>query len=315
MVDPFDSVAKNVQITDLSDNRTRDFSGILKGGPRQEITGPPYTDTSRPSPVNEIHNQSQHAAEFNRTVNQQRDFRSEYAATMWRKPHEAPTALSMSQSGSSNTGSGSTGSGQASEATLPSASSRPSQSPHATSSGIVPNQSPQLMMSNPPYAQSIHSQNTLGQNALRGMSHHQTQPPSTAQYGNPTGGRPAGMVPGAATGTGPASFNYPPAGQMWQQAPQQPQAAAPGAYGGYAAQAPPSGGSTAPQQMRHHSGGQLAPQFPGMPTMQAYGHQAAMYGEQTPRQYMTQNSPVQPAVTQSWSNQQPPTQQWWPNHQ
>ncbi|PTB78131.1 hypothetical protein M440DRAFT_1372451 [Trichoderma longibrachiatum ATCC 18648] len=52
---------------DLSDNRPRDYGGIVKGGPRQEITGPPYQDQTRPSPLVELHSQAHHAADFNRS--------------------------------------------------------------------------------------------------------------------------------------------------------------------------------------------------------------------------------------------------------
>ncbi|TQS31620.1 hypothetical protein Golomagni_08095, partial [Golovinomyces magnicellulatus] len=52
---------------DLNDTRPRDYSGIIKGGPRQEITGPAYQDQTRPSPLLELHSQAQHAAEFSRS--------------------------------------------------------------------------------------------------------------------------------------------------------------------------------------------------------------------------------------------------------
>ncbi|KAI7788969.1 RSC complex subunit Rsc7 [Diaporthe eres] len=53
------------------DSRRTDYSSILKTGPRQEITGPPYQDRSQPTAMPEIHAQAHHAAEYNRSVNQQ----------------------------------------------------------------------------------------------------------------------------------------------------------------------------------------------------------------------------------------------------
>ncbi|KAK8048585.1 chromatin structure-remodeling complex subunit rsc7 [Apiospora phragmitis] len=63
---------------DMNDNRTRDYSNFIKGGPRQEIAGPAYQDRTQSSPVTEIHAQAHHAAEFNRSVNQQREIRADY---------------------------------------------------------------------------------------------------------------------------------------------------------------------------------------------------------------------------------------------
>ena len=149
--------------SDLSDSsRPRDYGSIIKGGPRQEITGPPYQDQTRPSPLMEIHSQAHHAAEFNRSVNQQRDMRGEYLQSIWRRPHEQPASSSMSQP---------VGSG---ESALP-PTSRPSSSPHTAATGIsqpslVSSQSPQIMMTAPPYSQSIHAQNTSSQAPLRGMA-------------------------------------------------------------------------------------------------------------------------------------------------
>jgi hypothetical protein len=142
--------------SDLNDNRPRDYSGIIKGGPRQEITGPPYQDQTRPSPLGEIHSQASHAAEFNRNVNQQREMRGDYLQNVWRRPHEQP---------SSNLN-------QPNDPAIP--TTRSTNSPHTTTSGIsqppvVSSQSPQMMMTAAPsYPQTIHAQ--AGQAPIRGMS-------------------------------------------------------------------------------------------------------------------------------------------------
>lgn len=146
---------------ELSDTRPRDYGGIVKGGPRQEITGPAYQDQSRPSPLGEIHSQAHHAADFSRSVNQQRDMRNDYLQNIWRRPHEQPAAGNLAQPLGS------------SDSNLPS-TTRPSTSPHTTATGItqpagVSSQSPQMMMTGPPYTQSIHAQSTLGQAPARGM--------------------------------------------------------------------------------------------------------------------------------------------------
>lgn len=148
--------------SEFSDTRPRDFSGIIKGGPRQEITGPAYQDQTRSSAGGEINSQAHHAADFNRSVNQQRDMRSEYMQGIWRRPHEQPASSSLSQSVNSND-----------TANVP--TSRPSTSPHTTSAGVPPHQpavvssqSPQVMMAAPPYSPSVHSQNTMGPASMRG---------------------------------------------------------------------------------------------------------------------------------------------------
>lgn len=165
MGSPAGSAARMPGLTvgaEFNDTRPRDFSGIIKGGPRQEITGPPYQDQTRPSPLAEMHNQAHHAADFNRSVNQQRDIRSDYIQGIWRRPHEQPPS-SMSQQPVSSSDN---------NTNVP--TSRPSSSPHTTASGVaqqpaVTSQSPQMMMTTAPYSQSMHAPNTLGQAPIRSM--------------------------------------------------------------------------------------------------------------------------------------------------
>lgn len=138
---------------EIGDNRPRDFSNIIKGGPRQEITGPAYQDQTRPSPLTELHSQAHHAAEFNRSVNQQRDMRGDYLQGIWRRTHEQPVTSALNPT---------VGATDAAAAT-----SRPSSSPHTAAAGVtqpvVSSQSPQMLMTAAPYSQSIHAQNPLGQ--------------------------------------------------------------------------------------------------------------------------------------------------------
>lgn len=283
---------------EYNDTRSRDYSTILKTGPRQEITGPPYQDRIQPSPIPELHAQAHHAAEFNRSVNQQRDLRNDYMQTIWRRPHEQPPPTTLSQPVSST------------DAPVP--TSRAGPSTHATTSnlqqpGLVPNQSP-MMMSAAPYSQPLHAQNPVGQSTLRGMTHDSSQSTS----------RPTYSSPGSSATLPQATQNYSYSqGQMWPPTPQTPQHG----YSAYTTQSQPSPHPQQPPapQMRHSSGSGPVQQgsmpYSGMPGMgQGYGAGATpgMYSaDQTPRQYM-QSSPQAPAVTQGWSQPQAP-QQWWAN--
>jgi hypothetical protein len=293
------------QLSDLSDTRNRDYSGILKGGPRQEITGPAYQDQTRPTPIQDIHAQAHHAADFNRSVNQQREMRNDYIQGIWRRPHEQPATGSLTQQvGATDAASA------AAASTIP--TSRPSQSPHTAAtgmpqSGIVPTQSPQMMMTTPPYSQSIHAQNPISQAPMRGMVNpsQKNTKPTTLSPGT-AGNMPQG--PGAAQG-----YSYPASNQMWQQ----PAQTAQHGYSGYTTQGqqPHAQQQSPAPHLRQTASGQVQPgmQFSGMTNLnQGYASQG-MYADQTPRQYMAPNPQAPPAVTQGWSNTQTPTAQWWSN--
>lgn len=284
---------------DYNDTRSRDYSNILKSGPRQEITGPAYQDRTQPTPISELHAQAHHAAEFNRTVNQQRGMRSDYMQDLWRRPHEQPPSTTLSQPVG------------ATDASAP--ASRPAPSPHVpatamSSAGVVPNQSP-MMMTAAPYSQPIHAPNSVPQGGMRGMAQAPAQNSS----------RPTNSSSGSSGAMQPATQNYNyPQNQMWPPTPQTPQHG----YSAYTAQSQPSPHpqqSPAPQ-LRHSSGSsQVQPNnmsYSGMPGMgQGYGttNQGIYNADQTPRQYMHQSAPA-PAVTQPWSQQQTPAQ-WWTTQQ
>ncbi|KAF4471922.1 nuclear localization NPL6 [Fusarium albosuccineum] len=281
--------------SELSDSRPRDYSGILKGGPRQEITGPAYQDQTRPSPLGELNAQAHHAADFNRSVNQQRDMRNDYLQGIWRRPHEQPASNLTQQP-------------VASTDTTSVATSRPSHSPHTTATaisqqpGMVSTQSPQMMMTTAPYSQSISAQSNLTQAPMRGMAHSPTQ----------SNTRPTPVLPGSTSSMsqGTPSYNYQSGQGMWPQTPQTPQHN----YGSYTAQSQAPHPSQSPaSHLRQSSSGQMPAnmQFPGMAGMQ-YGAGQSMYPtDQTPRQYMPQGGAAGPAVTQGWSGQHSPAQQWW----
>ena len=292
---------------DLTDTRPRDYSTtFVKGGPRQEITGPAYQDRTQPTPMSEINQHAHQTAEFNRTVNQQRGMRADYMQGLWRRPHEQPA----------------TSQPIGTEPLLP--ASRPVLSPHAAtvtmppsnpSSNIMTSHSPQMMMSAAPYSQPVHSQPSLGQAPMRGMTQ-----PSPQQKQN----RPSNMQQGA-TGSMPQGQpgynNYGSSNQMWGP-PQTPQA--PQQYSSYTTQAQqsPHPQQSSIPQLRHQGGTpQMQPgtmQYPGMQSMgQNYpGPGQGMYPpEQTPRQFLPQqNQGTAPPASQSWPNPQTPSgSNWWPN--
>ncbi|KAI1174908.1 chromatin remodelling complex Rsc7/Swp82 subunit-domain-containing protein [Nemania sp. FL0916] len=300
MMGPLGTSTRMPMITvgpDMNDTRARDYSNFVKGGPRQEITGPAYQDRTQPTAISEIHQHAHQAAEYNRTVNQSRNGRSDYLQEVWRRPHEQPaTSQSVVAEPSLST-------------------TRPGQSPHATpagltSSGILPNQSPQLMMTTPPYSQTIHSQQPMGQPSMRAMpqpSNQKQTRPSSLQSG------PGGMPQAAPT------YSYGSSNPMWgAQAPQTPQQ-----YAGYTTQAQ---GSPHPQQppapqLRHPSGtAQMPSSTMPYPNMQGLGHaypgqgQAMYPPDQTPRHFMPQNPGSAPGGTSNWTNPQNSAGgSWWPN--
>lgn len=285
---------------EYNDSRSRDYSNILKTGPRQEITGPPYQDRTQTTPMGELHAQAHHAAEFNRSLNTQREARGDYMQTFWRRPHEQPATTLPS-----------------STADATAATSRPGPISQSGASGMpqqnmLPSQSPQMMMTAAPYSQPISAHNPMQGSMRAGTSQtptlHQYQTKSTNMYAGSTGGM----------AQAPGGYNYPSTGgQMWPQTPQTPQYS----YS-HPSQAQPSPHQPSPSatQMRHPGQNNQVPTglpYAGMPGMsQAYPSQSpSLPYDQTPRGYMQQPQSAGPAVTQSWSGQQQQPTQWWSGQQ
>ena len=65
--------------------------------PRQDITGPPYIDTTRTSNETELMSQATHAAEFSKQLNMGRDFRKNMLEDYWQRPHDPPVSTPQSQ--------------------------------------------------------------------------------------------------------------------------------------------------------------------------------------------------------------------------
>ncbi|EPE09173.1 chromatin remodelling complex subunit-like protein [Ophiostoma piceae UAMH 11346] len=273
---PF-SAAAPPPMPDYSDTRSRDYSSILKTGPRQEITGPPYQDRSQASPIGEVQQQAHHAADFNRSVNQQRDMRQDYMQSYWRRPHEqppppanlTPQQLSTTEASIPSSRAGTSTSGPAG------AMAQPSMVHH----------SPQMMMTAAPYSQTLNAPSSL---------------PSSIQ-------RSSGMPQ-------PPNYNYPPSTQMWPQTPQY--SYSPAAPPHQQPHQPPSSSQMRHSSTSSQVPPNSLP-YSGMPGMsQGYPSQSpALPYEQTPRQYMHPPGSGSPAVTQGWQGQQQNSSQWWPNQQ
>ncbi|KAJ4150790.1 hypothetical protein LMH87_011524 [Akanthomyces muscarius] len=266
---------------DLNDNRPRDYSGIVRRGPRQEITGPAYQDQTRPSPAMELHSQTHHAAEFNRSVNQQRDMRGDYLQGIWHRPHEQPPSSLTQPVGTSDAA----------------PTSRATASPHAAAAGLpqpggVASRSPQMMMTNAPYSQGIGAQ--MGQGMRQGST------------GSINAGQPG--------------YNYQSGQQMWPQNPQAAQGAY-GSYTTQGQQPHPSQspasmrqpGSGQMQNMQFPPMGAM-PQYGGQQSMYAADQTPRQYMQQPAagqpgvgQAWQGQHSPTQPPPPQ----QQQQQQQWW----
>ncbi|OBT80053.1 hypothetical protein VF21_01152 [Pseudogymnoascus sp. 05NY08] len=141
---------------DQNELRLGEYRNVSR--PRQEITGPAYQDRTQTSPPGELLTQSHHAAEYNKQVNQQRNFRGKYIEEIWRQPHEPlvpslPPTTSLSDN-------------------LPSVT-QSLQSPHQGTSNVqqpmLLNQPGQSMISGASYTQPPHQPNPLAQTPMRGV--------------------------------------------------------------------------------------------------------------------------------------------------
>lgn len=278
----------------------RDFSNIAR--PRQEMTGPGYTDRTQSSPVQEMLSQAQNAAEYSKQINSQRDRSGEYLRQRWQQPHEPPSPAHIAPQPSAHD-------------SLPAAAAV--HSPRAThgngpqAMALPPNS--QQMMSSQAYTQPPHQQAPMAQTPMRAMSSGSIRP-DQLQARSPS------MPMGAAGMTNPYA-NYPPQHQMWNQPQPSPQQHA---FPGYPAAAAAAAAAAASQQSPHgqqpahqpppahhrpsmsHMGQMSYPGMQGMaPAYPAQGRN--MYQpDQSSQQYMQNASAPAPAGQgQGWANQQP----------
>lgn len=229
--------------------RLSNYSNIQR--PRQEITGPPYQDRTQTSPPQEILSQAHQAADYNKTVNQQRARSNEYLDQRWRQPHEARPPTLAPQPAGTNDGHSSTQALQS-----PRTSHSSTQQPSAMSQ-----QTPHHMMAAQSFSQTAHPPTAAAQTPMRGHSQSSMRPDQMGRSpGLPLG--PGGLGQGNAY-----AFAQP--NQMWP--PSQPQQS-PQHFPSYASQQSPHLQSASHQQPPLRQPGnnpqmQSALQYPGMQGM------------------------------------------------
>jgi Chromatin remodelling complex Rsc7/Swp82 subunit len=316
----------------------KDYSSIPR--PQHEMTGAPYPDRSQPSSAAEIMNQAAQAAEFNKSLNRSRSYRSKGLQEFWNKPREPAATTPQTQS--------------AEPVATDTAASQPYASPRFAGSDIPSNHPPSLVpqqshhptpthMNAPSYAL---PQNSI-QSPIRRLNSMQASMRDPSQYQSQQGLHRAS--PNVSLGHGhqtpshqPSPFGYPSSSHqqqppLWGGPPPQPQASpglsrmhtpqfSPPIQNTQGQQMPspvqshhPSQSPHPPQQMhpsqilQHHSSASSMPGqqsygsgLPGMqggqPGYQGMGGARQMYpGGQNPPQYMQQHSQQpHPGGMQGW---------------
>ncbi len=303
---------------------SKDYSNIPR--PRQEMTGAPFQERSQPSSAAEIMNQAAQTAEFNKSLNRSRSYRSKGLEDYWNKPREPAATIPQPQSAEPVAGG--------------TAASQPYTSPRFAGREVPSNQPPSLLpqqshhptpthMSAPSYPlpqssiqSPIHRQNNV--QAMRDQ--HQYQPRQALHRSSSN----VSLSHGQQTSNHQQNpYGYPSSShqsQMWGGPPPQPQAS-PGlnriqtpqfssnlhnpqgqqmpspVQSHHASQSPLPPQQMHPSQMLHHqssTGSLPGPQMytsglPGMqggqPGYQAIAGTRQMYpAGQTPQQYMQQQS-------------------------
>jgi hypothetical protein len=204
-----------------TDLQPRDYAGVQR--PRQELSGMPYQDMTRPTPAGEILNQAAQAAELNKQLTQQRKSRQEYLENMWARPHEpSPQPQRPGTAEGDNAP-------QVSQAVqsphLP--PSNPAGQPGQYGMVAATPQRPGQAMAPQAYRQQAHTQNNMVPSPLA-PQHTPLRPEQI--HRRPTGmpmtpqgmpqGLPSGMLPNVAHGQTPG-HGYAPT-HMWPQGPPQP---------------------------------------------------------------------------------------------
>ncbi|KAF2018683.1 hypothetical protein BU24DRAFT_430835 [Aaosphaeria arxii CBS 175.79] len=201
-----------------ADMQPRDYSGVQR--PRQEISGAPYQDSSRPSGAGEIMQQAAQSADFNKQLEQSRKNRKEYLENYWARPHEPPAQPQRPATAEAE------GSPQVTQAVqsphLPAANAPLPSNQYAAVTG-TPQRQPATL---PPqsYRPPSHTQNPMvpspmasQHTPLRNDQMHR-RPPS---MGLPPQGMPQSLPPaGMLQGQTPSHGYAPP--HMWAQGPPQP---------------------------------------------------------------------------------------------
>jgi Chromatin remodelling complex Rsc7/Swp82 subunit len=201
---------------------SKDYSNIPR--PRQEMTGVPYVERSQPSSAAEMMNQAAQTAEFNKSLNITRGYRTKALEDFWHKPREPATTTPQAPAAET-----SAGTATSQPYTSPRFSGSDIPSSHAP--GVLPQQSHHSMpshMNAPPYnlpqntAQSpIHRRNSI-QASMRDSNQYQPQPGIHRSSSN------ISLSHSQQTPTHQQSpYGYSPSShqqQMWGAPPPQPQA-------------------------------------------------------------------------------------------
>ncbi|ORX93184.1 chromatin remodelling complex Rsc7/Swp82 subunit-domain-containing protein [Clohesyomyces aquaticus] len=304
--DPFN----HATTTDL---QPRDYGNVQR--PKQEFSGVPYQDPTRPSPSSEILNQAAQTAEFNKQLEVQRKNRKEYLDNYWRRPHEPPV-----QSPRPTTAEGENV--QVSQAI---------QSPHLPSASAAPQAGQRGMVTHLPQAQRMpnvqqYPQQGYPQSAMVPSPRHQQQVHTPMRPDQMHQRVPSmGMPPGGAQPP-PSGYGYAPS-HMWPQGQPQPSPLSQQhnmqQYAPHAAQQSPHAQSSpmgVPPQLHHtQSSGSMhgtpvqryqtmsAMPSPGYPAMGQNPYQQSP----NPQHFMQQSTAVQQPGMAGWApGAQPPPQGW-----
>jgi hypothetical protein len=179
--------------------------------PRQDITGPPYIDTTRTSNETELMSQATHAAEFSKQLNMGRDFRKNMLEDYWQRPHDPPVSTPQSQPSEP----------------VPAPASQPFNSPRYSTTDFTSSNQPSMLHQqqssqqsmNPPPPNFSHA-STMQQSPLARPPSIPLQPnPLQQSYGQPQLHRNPSM-----SSQSPSQFQgYPPQmPQQWGAPPPQP---------------------------------------------------------------------------------------------
>ncbi|KAJ5740650.1 hypothetical protein N7493_000522 [Penicillium malachiteum] len=193
-----------IHMATTEDPRLREYNSIPRV--RQELTGQTYQDRSQPSSGAEIINQASHAAEFNKILASQRNFRKKGLEEFYSKPREVPETEPQSTTALE---SGLSVSQPIQPVQMPPAGiPNPGHAQH-----VMPHQAA-MMQAQPSFPQQQHQQ-SIGQSPVRmapgmqaNLMHQRSNPSMSAAVGQPPYGYPAQQQPQQ---------------QMWGQPPPQPQ--------------------------------------------------------------------------------------------
>ncbi|KAF2761873.1 hypothetical protein EJ05DRAFT_187848 [Pseudovirgaria hyperparasitica] len=290
-----------INIPAADEHMRRDYSNIQR--PRHEIAGAPaYHDRTTPSGAAEILNQSAQAAEFNKSLGNQRSEREQYMSEYWKRPHEVPGSPPRQ---------GTVDGDNATVVSQTIQSPAPAPAVASTSQSLPPRaQPPPHLISGQSYPQTQHHPPTM-QSPMHPM--HNPLRPEQMHHRSPSMGMGSSGPPGQ------PAYGYPNS-QMWP--PQQPQPSPLGQHHNMQqyGQPPPQQQSPHPQQPQlhqspqmHHAqstgsmhgmpmgyptaGGMNAPGYSGM------GRSPYQPGA-NPQQFMHQSSAAQQPGMQGWAPQQ-----------